>query len=850
MYRFYFIVIILIGLLTHLKAEEAPFFLTSTPDGYLTLSSQSLGEEFLLQPMGISQRPLQTFQGLASRVITFHKAGSRLFLLQSLKGSVLSEDIPSSIILAEFPIIKHLSSDDEMTFDFNEGMSHIFTTGSFAVSDFDLNFNPYDAHIINTDTSYLDEITLLDDNRIFIRQKAQLRIQNSSSDTSLLDSVEVRYLLEPYTPNLDFVPLLSTENFDYLGFFESPPQLSSNMKYYDLYALKYDIRNPIVFSLSSSIPEKYRKAVRDGVLYWNKAFGKEVVRVEEAPSTVTGPHPDYNIIHWAKSDALFFAYADMQNDPRTGEILNSQIFVGGGLDDAFRMTSLALIKDFEHDKKSHSQFPLHTTTLKGFEKKPLCSYQYNYRSLADFLKWRQTLSVTGSDNSDDKGNNTKILQMISDSLTTVVAHEVGHVLGLRHNFAGNLVKDIHRIVYENHWNNYLDSGGIPNDMVISSSVMDYNSIRDDMMLGRQIRSPETAALSHDKLAIEFLYEGKTLDEFKFHDLPLYCPGSLIVYNPVEGYQDCMMSDTFRSQAMEAKHLFQSSLESLPYLILEEFVFWLDPPSGFSKKPPLRVELFPSRVAKWLLAMPQKNFLELLTPKKRLLKVDRLFVKVDETNQEYVEERTVQSIAQDITNNGGMDEILKTLPRGFVATEMQRFSDILTKSYRKGVGFNGNPYEFSEEDIQLIQNQGRRFYTVLWEKFPALYLESFTSLVEIRNEALSNDLANFLYRKSQHYLMTTTNSFIHGSFQKEGRTIFVQIPNFLYNFKTRELAAKVLTHEWSEVEKESLGKEFHLFLQKFLEGEKISDIEERDTSENLRVWHREQTKILEQLEGEL
>ena len=256
------------------------------------------------------------------------------------------------------------------------------------------------------------------------------------------------------------------------------------------------------------------KQFKDGVLYWNKAFGKEIVRVEEAPSTVTGPHPDYNIIHWAKSNALTFAYADMQNNPRTGEILNSQIFVGGGLDDFFRMRSLAFIKNFEHDKKSHSPFPLHATTLKGFEKEPLCSYQYNYRSLADLLKLRQTLSTTGSDGSNNKGNNTKLLQMISDGLTSIVAHEVGHVLGLRHNFAGNLVNDIHRVVYENHWNNYLESGEVPSDMAISSSIMDYHSIKDDMMLGRQIRSPETAALSHDKLAVEFLYGGKTLEEFQ------------------------------------------------------------------------------------------------------------------------------------------------------------------------------------------------------------------------------------------------------------------------------------------------------------------------------------------------
>ena len=857
MYRFIVIILYSFLSLAHLKAEEIqvgnlvksgiqpPLFLKVTPDRYLTLSSQSLGKEFFLQPIIVSQHPLQTFQSLASRVVIFHKVGSRLFLLQSLKGNVQAEDIHSSIILAEFSIIKHLSSDNELTFDFNEGMSHIFTTQSIAVSDFGITFNNYSALEINNDVSYLDEVTSLEDNRIFIRQKAQLRRNQSKSSFDLI-TTEVRYLLEPYQPHLDFEPLLSTENFDYMGFFESLPQLSSRRKSYDLYALKYDIKKPIVFSLSSSIPEKHREAIREGVLYWNKAFGKEVVSVDEAPSTVTSPHPDYNIIHWSKSDALMFAYVDMQNDPKTGKILNSQIFVGGGLDDIFQYIAQTFITS-EHDKKSQSPLssPLHAMILNGFEKEPLCSYQYNHRNLADFIKLHQAFNSIEFD-SQENSYNKKILQMTSDIITSYIAHEVGHVLGLRHNFAGNLVKDIHHVEYTKHWNNYIESGEVPSDMVISSSIMDYLTLRDLMMLGSQIRSPETAALSHDKLAIEFLYGGKTLEEFKLHDLPLYCPDTLLSSrNSAKSYLDCTKLDTFGSQAMEAKHRFQVSLESLPHFILQTFVFWLNPPWGYVKKDLSRIKLYPEGMATRSFIAPQKDFLKLLTPKSRLLKVDRSFTKIDGTNQEYVEEKTVESIAQDIINNGGLDEVLKLLPRDFVATETQRLFDVLTKG-RKGIDFNGSPYEFNEKDIQFIQNQGERFYTVLWKKFHTLYLESFTSLKKIRSEELSNDLAKFLYRKSKHYLMTTTNSFIQGSFQKEGRTISVKVPNFVYNFETRELAAKILTQEWAEIEMEAMEEEFHLFLQKFLEGEKITDIEKKNISKNLRVWHREQIKILKQL----
>src|SRR5207249_11707130 len=64
------------------------------------------------------------------------------------------------------------------------------------------------------------------------------------------------------------------------------------------YAMKFDSHKPIVFALSAAIPDRYRQAMRDGVLYWNKALGRPLLQVIDAPDDVTAPSPRYNVIQW------------------------------------------------------------------------------------------------------------------------------------------------------------------------------------------------------------------------------------------------------------------------------------------------------------------------------------------------------------------------------------------------------------------------------------------------------------------------------------------------------------------------------------------------------------------------
>src|SRR5262249_35275667 len=98
------------------------------------------------------------------------------------------------------------------------------------------------------------------------------------------EPVSVYYYLSPYRPNAEFKPF-ELRDLHHFGFYETYPQQLSGRTV--LYATKFDSRKPIIFALSQEIPASHRDAVRDGVLYWNHAFGRKLIRVIDAPRGVT-----------------------------------------------------------------------------------------------------------------------------------------------------------------------------------------------------------------------------------------------------------------------------------------------------------------------------------------------------------------------------------------------------------------------------------------------------------------------------------------------------------------------------------------------------------------------------------
>jgi len=100
-------------------------------------------------------------------------------------------------------------------------------------------------------------------------------------------------------------------------------------------------RKPIVFWIEKTVPFKYRDAVRQGILEWNKAYEKvgivNAIEVRQQADTDTWDAEDinYNAIRWITSDRGF-AKGPSRVNPLTGEILDADIIVDAGWIDYWR----------------------------------------------------------------------------------------------------------------------------------------------------------------------------------------------------------------------------------------------------------------------------------------------------------------------------------------------------------------------------------------------------------------------------------------------------------------------------------------------------------------------------------
>lgn len=89
----------------------------------IKINKASLDKEFLLMGSIIPQIPVPMLSGLKSRIVVFKKHEQSLFMLESNHGHIVSEDLPSKFILANFTIVEE--NDDFITFDLRECLIYL-----------------------------------------------------------------------------------------------------------------------------------------------------------------------------------------------------------------------------------------------------------------------------------------------------------------------------------------------------------------------------------------------------------------------------------------------------------------------------------------------------------------------------------------------------------------------------------------------------------------------------------------------------------------------------------------------------------------------------------------------------
>ena len=777
---------------------------------YLGVQKSALDKEFLLSASVIPQTTAATSHGLRAKVVVFKHYENKVFLLEASQGHVVTDDLPSHLILAEFPVLNETKKT--LVIDFNKGMSQLFTAGAWHISDYlgkgYLGNKQFAA--VPVKNSFIQNMNLKD-KTLEIRQVAQIQAAN------VYPTYEVRYYFDPYRANKKFLAK-ETGKFNKVGYFEVPPQLELNTGRSVVYIGKWDHHKPIVYSVSANTPQEWVDTVKEGVLYWNKAFGKEVVQVQVAPQGVTSPNPHYNLVQWVPWGNAGFAYADMQMDPRTGENIHAQVY----LTSAFAMNSkrtvrilLDRVKRMKEEKKNDHG---HLLTLDFMSGSRLCEF-----SNLDHLENIYTEILADKNITDER-----ILQISKDYVRTVVAHEIGHTLGLRHNFAGSLASHFSSLEKKELFLSYLKDYRVPEVEVgvFSSSVMDYLRFDDDAMTGLQVLNDEKA-LPYDELAVQWAYENKSL---KDSDV-LFCTDS-----HTAKYHDCKRFDSGLATLERNNTGFFERVNKVPQYFIERFIRAKNPADA---RDLMTVQEVPLNTANDLtiLTPPATSVLQWFSKKTRSLKVERGFHSVSPIFKEDLEKDQWSWVAEQLELVGGVDALfLSVFPsednKNYYLTDTwkQKLLTMLETKEIKDI--------FSVEELNYIAYVSDRYFAILEKD---LYKSLLTSLSKFKFE----DPETLFAFESNLAEIAETFVFTMKEKREEGK---VGIFDFYFSDKLRALAASLLSptmgdlSDWGMDQRKVQKERFEKLIESAF-GKKLGEVKLPDLPRDQRKWLMAQRKIL-------
>ena len=409
-----------------------PLYLNAD-DGKIYLEISRFNKEFLYQvslPTGVGSNPIGLDRGQLgnTKVVYFERAGNKILLVQpnydyralgnnaaekrsveesfaksviwgfkveAAEGDKILVDATNFLIRDAHGVAERLNRAKQGSFSFDETRSALylpktkgFPKNTEVESTITLTSKTETGRLINETTPSGDAVT--------VRQRQ-----------SFVELPDDKYQPREFDPRVGAIPV---------SFYDYATNINENLEKRwiirhrlekkDANAAMSEAVKPIIYYVDNGAPKAIQDALIEGAAWWNQAYEaagfRNAFQVKVLPPDADAMDVRYNVINWVHRSTRGWAYGSSVVDPRTGEIIKGVV----------TLDSQRARQDF----------------LIGSGLNP----QYNSASAAcDFALLPDVDYLTNQTSSADA------YQMSLARIRQLSAHEVGHTLGLAHNFAAS-----------------------------------------------------------------------------------------------------------------------------------------------------------------------------------------------------------------------------------------------------------------------------------------------------------------------------------------------------------------------------------------------------------------------------
>lgn len=461
-----------------------------TKDGklYLSVPASRLGADFLMEykvARGIGTAGLYGGTMLSvfeADVVAFEERSGQLFLVKRPHRYRAEAGTPqaAAVDLSFTPSVVEVARIEATRNEGSDQAEHLIEVTNWFVGDLagvsqqlrgltSTGAGPGPAPAFDRSRSALDRVAAFPKN-VNIRTLLTYRAPQPVSSTAISDprfiSIEIHHTLAEL-PEVPMTPRLADER---MGFFVTAHKDFTEdedthfVRYVNRWRLECagapgpdglcDPVKPIVYYLDHTIPEAYRRWFIEGIDAWQSAFAeagfRNAIRGEMLPE---GADPDdirFPTLRWNTSESAgYSAIGPSTVDPRTGEILDANQLYEAQMILGFRSGWRNLVDP-------QTAFELAVGAIDPSDHAHMAGV------LSDQgLFLRSILSARGEIGASDPLPE----EYLGEAIRWVVMHEVGHTLGLRHNFRSSMDTPFDRL----HDRDFARANGLV------SSVMDYHA---------------------------------------------------------------------------------------------------------------------------------------------------------------------------------------------------------------------------------------------------------------------------------------------------------------------------------------------------------------------------------------